>query len=420
MTALVTMLPILAEQSSRSRLSDDTQRGDKKLRLALEVSQFPTADPDSALLWIYAQIKMSQLVFVRHDDAFRAAYEVSVFALDEEEKVRATFIWLEEVILEDFQETKSTESVENPSISLALLPGDYEIMVHITDLDNRRRYSASEEVTVKRYPDDQLTLGDILLVSKPNVKSVRPEDIIPQIGGQIADDVDSFYVYMVIRNPLGETVEATYSYTLSDSEDEIVASDTSIVQLGPAITAHLIPIATSLLLEREYSLEVGVSVQELQASETFPVTLEWTGISSLVKDIEKAIEQTRYLARRKEMKKMQAAETDEERLKLFTKFWEERDPSPGTPRNELMDEYYRRVAYANTQFKTYQEGWMSDLGMVFIIYGPPDDIERHPFDAQRKPYQIWQYYEKGWRFVFVDVNMFGDYRLVTPLYPTGR
>jgi len=363
---------------------------------------------------------MSQLVFIRHGDSFRANYEVSVFALDEEEKVRATSIWQEEVILEDFQDTKSEEIVENPSTSLALQPGDYEIMVHITDLDNRRRYSASEDVTVKRYPDDSLALGDILLVAKPSVISVRPEDIIPQIDGQIADDVDSFYVFIVIRNPLGKTVEATYRYTLKDSDDEMVASDTSIGQLGPSITTHLIPIATSMLLEREYTMEVEISVGDLKASETFPVTLEWTGISRLIKDIKTAIDQTRYLARRRELKIMQAAETDAERLELFTKFWEERDPSPGTPRNELMDEYYRRVAYTNIHFKSYQEGWMSDLGMVFIIYGPPDDIERHPFDAQRKPYQIWRYYEKGWRFVFEDTNMFGDYRLMTPLYPAGR
>ncbi|MFC1548292.1 GWxTD domain-containing protein, partial [Candidatus Neomarinimicrobiota bacterium] len=87
--------------------------------------------------------------------------------------------------------------------------------------------------------------------------------------------------------------------------------------------------------------------------------------------------------------------------------------------NEVMDEYYRRVAYSDTHFKSYQAGWETDLGMVYIIYGPPDDIERYPFELDSKPYQIWYYYEQHWRFVFVDQNMFGDYRLITPLYP-GR
>jgi hypothetical protein len=58
------------------------------------------------------------------------------------------------------------------------------------------------------------------------------------------------------------------------------------------------------------------------------------------------------------------------------------------------------------------------MGMVYIIYGPPDDVERHPFNMDSKPYQIWLYYSKGLRFVFVDVNMLGDYRLITPLNPT--
>ncbi|MBA7483939.1 hypothetical protein ES707_19456 [subsurface metagenome] len=83
-----------------------------------------------------------------------------------------------------------------------------------------------------------------------------------------------------------------------------------------------------------------------------------------------------------------------------------------------MDEYYGRVAYANTYFRSMQPGWETDMGMVYVIYGPPDEIDRHPFDVNQKPYQVWFYYNKGWRFVFVDANMLGDYRLVTPLYPT--
>ena len=41
---------------------------------------------------------------------------------------------------------------------------------------------------------------------------------------------------------------------------------------------------------------------------------------------------------------------------LFKKFWDVRDPSQGTLENELMDEYYKRVAYTIIQYSGFQDG----------------------------------------------------------------
>ncbi len=60
------------------------------------------------------------------------------------------------------------------------------------------------------------------------------------------------------------------------------------------------------------------------------------------------------------------------------------------------------------------------MGMVYILYGTPNDIERHPFNISRKPYEVWYYYDLNRNFVFQDDNGFGDYRLVTPLFDTRR
>jgi GWxTD domain-containing protein len=41
---------------------------------------------------------------------------------------------------------------------------------------------------------------------------------------------------------------------------------------------------------------------------------------------------------------------------------------------ELIRIYYTRVLYANYYFTSYKEGWRTDRGMVYMIYGPPDRI----------------------------------------------
>ena len=41
---------------------------------------------------------------------------------------------------------------------------------------------------------------------------------------------------------------------------------------------------------------------------------------------------------------------------------------------ELIRIYYTRVYYSNYYFTSYKEGWMTERGMIYIIYGPPDKV----------------------------------------------
>ncbi|RMD92816.1 MAG: GWxTD domain-containing protein, partial [Calditrichaeota bacterium] len=95
-----------------------------------------------------------------------------------------------------------------------------------------------------------------------------------------------------------------------------------------------------------------------------------------------------------------------------------RDPSPGTEVNELMLEFYRRIAYANRKFQTQeQKGWQTDQGRIYIQYGPPDSIHRF-FKAEKgQPYEIWRYNHPRKRFVFVGKKGWGIFKLYTAALP---
>jgi GWxTD domain-containing protein len=41
---------------------------------------------------------------------------------------------------------------------------------------------------------------------------------------------------------------------------------------------------------------------------------------------------------------------------------------------ELIRIYYTRVLYSNFYFTSYKEGWLTERGMIYIIYGPPDKV----------------------------------------------
>jgi GWxTD domain-containing protein len=96
-------------------------------------------------------------------------------------------------------------------------------------------------------------------------------------------------------------------------------------------------------------------------------------------------------------------------------FWKKKDPNPADEENAVFDEYYRRINFANANFSHYMEGWRSDRGMIYITLGPPNNIDRHPFEYDSKPYEVWEYYDLNEQYVFMDESGFGDYRLITPL-----
>ena len=106
--------------------------------------------------------------------------------------------------------------------------------------------------------------------------------------------------------------------------------------------------------------------------------------------------------------------TYEEKLELFVSVWENHDPTPETPRNEFMTEYFKRVQYANAAFKSFQDGWKTDRGMIFILFGPPSDVFYFDFLSNSYPIQYWSYLFDNQVFKFYDVYNTGDFRLAVP------
>lgn len=55
----------------------------------------------------------------------------------------------------------------------------------------------------------------------------------------------------------------------------------------------------------------------------------------------------------------------------------------------LIREYYNRVENANKYFTSYMEGWKTDRGLIYIIYGTPNVVYKH------KNYENWIYGEEN-------------------------
>jgi GWxTD domain-containing protein len=125
-----------------------------------------------------------------------------------------------------------------------------------------------------------------------------------------------------------------------------------------------------------------------------------------------------YIIRDEERSAYKNLQSDPEREHFIEQFWLRRDPTPGTPENEMKEEHYRRIAYTNDHFAAAIPGWKTDRGRIYITYGPPDEKETHPSGgiAKQYPYEQWLYHfidGVGTNVVieFVDPNHTGEYRM---------
>ena len=141
------------------------------------------------------------------------------------------------------------------------------------------------------------------------------------------------------------------------------------------------------------------------------------GDTTPVADYKKWInEDVFYIIDDAEREAYQKLTTNDERACFIYQFWERRNPNPGSTENKFKVEHYRRIAYANAHFGASVPGWQTDRGHMYIVYGPPDEIDAHR-DAKPHPYQSWGYrHVEGLgeglsTFVFIDRTGHGDYHL---------
>jgi GWxTD domain-containing protein len=264
-------------------------------------------------------------------------------------------------------------------------------------------------------------LSDVLLlakvVEKGGKRSIQPQ--VPLNIGNLPPPVSMFFE---VYNPRGlDSVRfmmsaLTLKGELAYSHDTVVSlthgRNDQILQFNHST----IPLGDYRLVVQAFAIRKGDSVETAIGNTSRAIMIRWWGIPRSVKDLDIAIDQLRYIAKEGEMSQMQDAKTEEEKQAKFLEFWKKRDPNPNTPRNEKMELFYARVDYANRHFSHYREGWRTDMGMIYIIFGPPSDVSRHPFEVDTKPYEVWRYYDINYDFVFQDESGFGDYRLLNPLY----
>jgi GWxTD domain-containing protein len=366
-------------------------------------------------------VPYEELRFVKEGDQYRARYDLALRLYDQSDQLEIERSWRESIQVKDFQQTGSMGLYRLTQKSIDVAPGTYRLEIVFRDEESDRQAQSKRMILVPDFHKDPVSLSDVMLVNRMTTDGDR-RAVVPNIAGVLNDPVTEFFIFFEIyRVPPRDSV--ILRWKLFDAGRKELVREDRIEPTAEGRTQSFVHVTGVKLTPGNYLLTIE-ALEAGQGGEEAGVPLAITSRSFSVRstdlppsitDLDKAIDQLRYIASGTEIDSIREVPDEAAKKQRFLEFWQKRDPDPQTARNELMEEYYDRIDYANKHFSHYMEGWKTDMGMVFIRFGQPENVERHPFEYDTKPYEIWYYYQLNRQFIFVDETGFGDYRL---RYPT--
>lgn len=379
-----------------------------------------TGRGDTSLFYFSFSIQNDFLQFLK-TDKFASKYQVSLI-LKQEKLTILSKTWKEELELDEFIKTNSFRDFQYSSYMIDLKefgldhfkPGEYEVFIDIQDLQSSRKYKNKRKMTIPEIKDKENFLSEITFLR--NRGDTIPEKLNITSTRTYLDFNTPYTAYT--RAPKGVTLNTPVNIRLyKKNEDDKILLDQTYSEVSSSYSQHgtveyLLPYEK--LEEGDYLLRFSIDADSTnyQAEKEFTILWFWKPLYLFKTDL--AVRPMKYLLDEDEMKQVKGYNL-EELKKWFNKYWKKNDPTPETVYNEKQDFYYKRVSEAVRLYSDKdQEGWQTDFGKIFILYGEPTETENRKYSVNSVPHVIWKYIIDGetYSFKFVDAAKNGKFKLV--------
>lgn len=315
--------------------------------------------------------------------------------------------------------------------------GDYVLRVLIRDrFAPERRDSLTVRLPIRLYTTAAPTLSDLEFASvirqgnQGGLFYKNTLDVVPNVGGMFSEDqrcnyyieaynltsgrdTGQFVVRTSVLDAVGKEIITRDRPRRRAGESSVIVDNIPVKNLRTGTYAMIVSLLDadgkpSTSASRKlyvYNETLGIDSTLLTTASTLPMPQYMSMDES---EIDREFQWAKYAAADDEKSMYGGLQGVDAKRRFMSDFWRQRSPG-------LREEYLSRVAYANTNFRVLsREGYKTDRGRVVIVYGQPDDIDRHPNETEVRPYEVWSYnnIQGGVIFVFVLRNAAGDYELV--------
>ncbi len=379
------------------------------IRFGLDTAVFNYTGIDTLDLEVYEQLDLDQL---SSDQDSIVNFTTTVALISQSGDTTAYDQWISETLW------APGRSIVNSTV-LPVIPGNYSLVVTITDTRNGKRGVAIRDLTV----ESAEILSEIelarALVPAP-VESTNPLRkgeylVFPAAdGGYILPEEHMAYYYVEVYNLGGSTIQMQGRLETSSGETVFARPWVSATIPEGAEAVGLVD-SLDLRVARNsglYRVVFGIVAQHdtLEVSKYLIVGRNLESEDEFIGDAVAEPDEIPFPDHFRLILSSDEAEIldnldDEAMLRFYTAYW------LGAP--EQRREFEERCEETNRFTSVLKESWRTDRGRVYVIYGPPDDIESVLFQGEQVPYEIWFYYGGGnERFVFADRSGTGDYEQV--------
>jgi GWxTD domain-containing protein len=369
------------------------------------------ATPDSTLGVFALSLANHSLTFQRDGNQFIAHYHIELsFRRDTEPPRQVTSD--ETVRVQTFRETlRADESVIYQQY-VGLAPGVYTVTVTLRDRNSPLSARQERTDTVPRFVGRRLS--SVIPVYEGAGRSRRTElpKLLVNTRATLPYGGDSLRFYV---EAYGVPSGAQLLVRAFGQDSVPVATDTMpLAGDGTLATARLafkpgeLPVG-----EGEVDVTLIGGGGAVRAPFLVSFSDQWA-----ITNFDEMISLLRYFDRQDWVDKLRKA-GPAERPGMWRDFYTATDPTPITPENEALEEYFRRVQTANQRFREGGEpGWLTDRGEVFITLGEPDDVFDFSSDVARSGARgiRWTYTQLRLTLFFFDQTGFGRFRMS----PTSR
>jgi GWxTD domain-containing protein len=376
------------------------------------------SEQDKSRLDFYFQIPYNEIQFTKQGNEFDGSYEISIQLIDQDGNPALEKAWDVRPDCQNFDETTSTSIFSSSEGQFIIQPGTYTLQVAVTDSNTKKSIAEKCTFTARNFSRPSVSMSDIMLLKSSSFSGSK-KTIIPSVDGNVISHSDSFPIFYEVYFPTAN--DSTYALTeIFNSRKHLIFSDSNWVTGTNKTKRVIAQIPKDSIPMGVYNLTVSLHNSSAKgapavagASRFF--TIHYPDLPLTILNLDDAADEMMYVANSGTIDSIKSMPDMFAKEKVFLNFWRKYDPNPSSNTNPVMDEYFARVAYANEHFTHYFKGWKTDMGMIYILFGPPNSVDRHPFEIDSKPYEVWDYYQRNREFVFVDETGFGNYRLVTPL-----
>lgn len=367
------------------------------------------------------KIPFSRIQFEQVNEHFESQFELMIEVKNKDNKLVKREFVKDKIITYNFDETISNKKFLENFVTLLLNADTYTFQVIFEDkLTNRQR---PQKPLTLELNDSTKNYSPILVEQKIYQNGNSAKFILANFSGSIPFSKE-LYNMIILSDKFESDKNYAVKFFQSDSlyfAKKIMSNILGMPRFEKQNDVVTVSFDSSfklyglILNDVNKNLEEGLySVKIFSEDEkeldSLQVDVKWFNKPFSLADADFALEMISFIESEKSYSNLMKSSLRSE--ELLKQFWKTKDPTPNTSFNELMEVFYERVDYAESNFRNLSgvSGAKTDRGRIYISNGNPDRIERG-VNYDGRITETW-YYENPKRiFTFIDKRGDGSFKL---------